>query len=97
VEAKSAPPKKQETGQTTERSVRFCISMKKICKLCILGSISVQLIQGSDEESHLFDALHIVTKAIRSLVLDDSLQNVTFLEDGCHSSSPWTVGRTVYE
>ncbi|CAB3983880.1 glutamate receptor ionotropic, NMDA 1-like, partial [Paramuricea clavata] len=62
-----------------------------------IGSISVQLVQGSDEESHLFDALHIVTKAIRPLVLDDSLQNVTFLEDGCHSSSPWTVGRTVYE
>ena len=63
----------------------------------ILGSISVQLIQGSDEKSHLYDALSIVTKAAQSLIADKDLQDMKFLENGCHSSTPWSAGRTVYE
>jgi hypothetical protein len=59
--------------------------------------MGVELVQGKDDESHLYDSLHIVTKAVQSLVLDDGLQNLKFLEDGCHSSSPWPAGKTLYE
>ncbi|XP_028412398.1 glutamate receptor ionotropic, NMDA 1-like isoform X2 [Dendronephthya gigantea] len=65
--------------------------------LAPIGSISIQLVQGSDEKAHLFDSLDIVTGTINSLELDDGLQNIKFLDNGCHSSTPWSAGRSIYE
>ncbi|XP_046844011.1 glutamate receptor ionotropic, NMDA 1-like [Xenia sp. Carnegie-2017] len=61
------------------------------------GSLSVQLTQESDLIAHLYDSVDMVTQTITSWVSYNNETDKKFLTNGCHSLTPWSTGKTLYQ